>query len=471
MGLGRFGGNLGVVRWLAEHGADVLVTDLGSEADLSEPLAAISSLIDTGAVELRLGEHNASDFTGADIVVASPAVPRPWDNRYLRAAVAAGVPVTTEIRLLVDRLPHHGRTIGVTGTSGKSTTSAMIAHVLRRVVEPGERVRLGGNIGGSLLPDLADIDATDWIVLELSSAQLCWLAGTAVGQACDAWAPRTSAITGFEPNHIDWHGSLEHYEQSKAHIVGAPCTHVVTHARSLEPVVSWCRWGRHEPQVTSVAAGMIAGPLAIPGAHNLENASLAIEAALAATGRQDDAASRESAIEAVAGFPGLEHRLERLGRFRLPSAGEFEAFNDSKCTTPGACALALWAFESGPGAVGLDRVHLIAGGYDKEVDLGSMIAPSARCAGVYTVGATGPSIAAGVSREGGRSIEAGTIGLAVEAAIGSMRDGDVLLLSPGCASWDQFANYVDRAGAFRDSIERFAGGSVAPEASEQHASS
>src|SRR5262245_27359277 len=104
MGLGRFGGGLGVTRWLAPQGADVLVTDLDPAEKLTESRAGLRDLIDGGAVTLRLGEHNVSDFTTCDLVIANPAVPKPWDNRFLRAAQAAGIPVTTEVGLLLERL-------------------------------------------------------------------------------------------------------------------------------------------------------------------------------------------------------------------------------------------------------------------------------------------------------------------------------------------------------------------------------
>ncbi|MEO1130329.1 MAG: Mur ligase family protein, partial [Planctomycetota bacterium] len=166
MGLGRFGGGLGVTRWLAEQGADVLVTDLALAEQLDDSIASIRDLIDDGSVELRLGGHNISDFTTCDVVIANPAVPKPWENRFLRAAEAAGIPITTEIRLTVERLPNRDHTIGVTGTAGKSTTSAMIAHLLR---DQGKRVWLGGNIGGSLLANLHVMTGDDFVVLELSS--------------------------------------------------------------------------------------------------------------------------------------------------------------------------------------------------------------------------------------------------------------------------------------------------------------
>src|SRR6185503_4415750 len=159
MGLGRFGGGVGVTRWLAGQGCDVLLTDLASQEELADQVIKVRDHVESGVVTLRLGGHNVADFTTADFVVANPAVPKPWENRFLRAAEAAAVPVTTEIRLLVERLPDRRRAIGVTGSAGKSTTCAVIAH---RIRGRGAVVHFGGNIGGSLLESLPRIGPRDW---------------------------------------------------------------------------------------------------------------------------------------------------------------------------------------------------------------------------------------------------------------------------------------------------------------------
>src|SRR4051794_17789692 len=182
MGLGRLGGGAGVTRWLVSQGAQVLLTDLEPADKLKTSLEGIQELVDSGSVTLRLGEHNVSDFTTCDLVIANPAVPKPWENRFLRAAKAAGIPVTTEIELSVRRLDR-SRVIGVTGSAGKSTTAALIAHML---TECGEAVVFGGNIGGSLLGTTASehgLSVPPWVVLELSSFMLHWL---------DGWSPRVA---------------------------------------------------------------------------------------------------------------------------------------------------------------------------------------------------------------------------------------------------------------------------------------
>ncbi|MHC4990727.1 MAG: Mur ligase family protein, partial [Planctomycetota bacterium] len=225
MGLGRFGGGLGAVRWLAEQGAHVLLSDRAPADRLQQSVQLLEDLVERGVVELELGGHDRSSFVECDLLVVNPAVPHPWDNPLLDAARAAGVPLTTEMRLLVERLDA-SRVIGVTGSAGKSTTAAMIHHVLERC---GARSHLGGNVGGSLLGDLPRIDRADWVVLELSSAMLCWL-GPGVGTStATGWSPHVAVITNIAPNHLDWHGSFEHYVRSKRMIAAhqTPRDHLI----------------------------------------------------------------------------------------------------------------------------------------------------------------------------------------------------------------------------------------------------
>ncbi len=436
MGLGSFGGGSGVTRWLASEGADVLVTDMKKTEDLAGSVEELKPLIDRGQVKLRLGEHNVSDFTDTDLVVANPAVPKPWDNRFIRAAEAAGIPVTTEMQLLVARIPAGCMTIGITGSNGKSTTSAMIAHVL---AASGKRVLFGGNIGGSLLPEIEAAGTDAVVVLELSSAMLHWLAR-------DRWSPRVAVVTTFGPNHLDWHGQLDHYRASKQALLAfqkAGDSAILGVDAHAWPVAAGVR-------VTKVAAEERIGGLMIPGGHNQQNAAVAIHAVLAA----DPTRTRDAAERAVRTFAGLPHRLALVGQMKV-QGGIVRAYNDSKCTTPEACLLAVKAFEE-DASVGTGRVHLIVGGYDKKVDLGSVAALAGKLAGLYTLGKTGPAIAAAARSAGhaARTFECGTLEGAVEQARGRMHAGDVLLLSPACASWDQFKNYEDRGDQFAALVAR-----------------
>lgn len=457
MGLGRFGGGVGVARYLARLGARVVVTDLVPEAELAEPVDAIGDLISAGAVRLRLGEHREEDFAGADLVIANPAVPRPWANRFLKAAHDAGVPITTEIRLAVERLPDPERTVGITGSAGKSTTSAMIAHCLRAA---GLSTRLGGNIGGSLLDEVESFGPGDAVVLELSSAQLHWLdAGAGVPNAA-GFSPRVAVLTNLSPNHLDWHGDLGHYARSKAviaaHQRGPDRDDFVTaDDPALNPALR--EWPTPRARVVRLQADDPAGDpwdvsswlrLNIPGAHNRLNARVAVAAAACAverfTGEPRGADLARRLAESLATFAGLDHRLSFVCE-----RGGVRYYNDSKCTTPEAALLAVRAFAEEPG-VGPRRIHLIAGGYDKGSDLSPVARAGASLAGVYTIGVTGPTIAAEARRSGASVQECAALDRAVAAASAAARPGDVVLLSPACASWDQFTNFEERGRRFAE---------------------
>jgi UDP-N-acetylmuramoylalanine--D-glutamate ligase len=444
MGLGRFGGGLGVTRWLAQRGAKILLTDLEPEDKLADSLAKLKDLIDRGVVTLRLGGHDVSDFTQADLVVANPAVPKPWDNKFLKAAEAAGVPVTTEISLAVTELGPEAwaRTIAITGTVGKSTTTAMIHAALSKVLGPRGDVRLGGNIGVSLLesPPAGQQTRT---VLELSSFQLYWLGRTlalAGGEGRGAFRPRVGVVTNIAPNHLDWHGEMDHYIESKRELIAhqRPDDTAVL-GRSVETWKTPARVVKYEDTPWT-------GPLSVPGRHNRLNAA----AALAACCALEPGASPSDFAAAIAGFPGLEHRLQLVATRRVGPGEPARFYNDSKSTTPEATLTAVEALAEEPWGRGHAGIHLIAGGYDKGSDLSGVAALSTRIGGLYTIGATGPTLAALAHERGGGGCThaCGNVEGAFEAARGRLRPGDCLLLSPGCASWDQFVNYEARGELF-----------------------
>lgn len=465
MGLGRFGGGLGATKYLASQGARVLVTDISSADKLAEPLAEIDPLIRSGAVSLRLGEHRKEDFTETDLVVANPAVPTPWENTYLLAAENAGVKVTTEIRMLVERLPNRDRTIGVTGSAGKSTTSAMIHHLLTAF---GRKSHLGGNIGVSLLEELPSIGRNDWVVLELSSFMLYWLGGVGY-RGAQGWSPSIGLLTNISGNHLDWHTAIEHYADSKYNIWrfhrGAGLDFALYSAaasqgeRFLEIVEAASSPWTEARCVPATAHGSINTPhpwtlkLQVPGKHNVANARLAMAAAelalLTDGGPTTEASAKDAATAhdrleadlagALESFPGLPHRLA----FVAEKQG-VRYYNDSKCTTPQAALLAVQTFTDEPG-VGAGRIHLIAGGYDKGSDLSPIADLGGRIAGLYTIGNTGAWIA---ERAGHKAVPCQTLEKAVKAIAERAKPGDAVLLSPACASWDQFANYEQRGGDF-----------------------
>ncbi|MCP4066704.1 MAG: UDP-N-acetylmuramoyl-L-alanine--D-glutamate ligase [Phycisphaeraceae bacterium] len=420
MGLGRFGGGEAVARHLRRRGADVLVTDLRPAEELERSIAGLTE----AGVTFRLGEHEMEDFTAADLVVVNPAVPHPWDNPFLLEARAGGARLLTEIRLAIGDHPAE-RVIGITGSAGKSTTAAMVQHALLRI-RPDLRSRLGGNIGGSLLDDPPAADST--LVLELSSFMLHWIAGDA-GEPEDRFTPGVALVTNIAPNHLDWHRSLEHYAASKqAILTGSPA------CPAPRPVdASRCTW---RADVLSELE------LAVPGSHNRDNAidaiATIIEHLTLVDGEMADPRATASACAAaLRDFPGLPHRLEFVGEHR-----GIRFFNDSKSTTPGATGLAVESMSS------TRRTHLIAGGYDKGSDLEPVARLARDLAGLYGIGAT----EAAICEHGGEAC--GTLAKAFERAVASAGEGDVVLLSPGCASWDQFTDFEVRGRTFRELVER-----------------
>lgn len=396
MGLGSFGGGVGVVHWLHSQGAHITVTDLQDSSELGKSIEEIKSI---PKLQTVFGEHRHIDFNTADMVITNPAVSNPSQNPYLQSALESGATITTEICLLIDQLDREN-VIGVTGSAGKSTTAAMIYAALQRA---GVASWLGGNIGGSLLPNVSEIGHRDIVVLELSSAMLWWMNSFLRKE----WSPHISILTNVQPNHLDWHQSLEEYENCK---------------RSIYAFQSESDFALSEEDCQPFAG------LRILGSHNELNASLALQAATLI------GADEELAHQGICSFDGLPHRLQRVSD---------NIYNDSKSTTPQATKFAVDAFENP------SMVHLIVGGYDKQSELTLISEQSKRVSCLYTIGETGESIA---NQAMGRVEKCNTLECAITKVKENMKDGDVMLLSPGCASWDQFENYESRGQRFIDLV-------------------
>ena len=425
MGLGRYGGGIGVTRYLAAKypNAHLTITDLLSQAQLADSIQSIEDLITGNRITLHLGEHLTEDFTSADLIIANPAVPKPWKNKYLLAAQESNIPITTEIRLLTEALPRNATTIGITGSAGKSTTASMIHHIMKG---QNRTSHLGGNLGGSLLDTVHEIHEGAVIILELSSAQLYRL-GKSIGYA-DAigWSPDVAVLTNINPNHLDWHETLEHYRTSKENIFRYQGGSDIA-IRSEEIDYSL---------YDNVFEFM---QLKVPGEHNQRNAILAAVTCQSAFG-----IDVRSSIRCLQSFAGLPHRLQLILETAPPNHLRF--YNDSKATTPEATLLAIRAF-SDP-----SKIHLIAGGYDKKINLTIISQLGPTLAGLYTIGLTGNTLAQIANSPNAHYYE--TLENAVKAAVSAMKPGDILLLSPACASWDQFTNFEERGYTFEHIVKQ-----------------
>lgn len=448
LGLGVHGGGLGVARWLVKQGARVTVTDLKRAEELQSSLDALRGL----PIEYVLGEHREQDFLNADLIVRNPGVPR--ESKWLQFARDHNIPVEMEMSLFVERLPRGAtQVIGITGTKGKTTTTLMTGAILKRA---NPKTIVAGNLRVSALELLDQIDAQTPVVLELSSWQLEALPAHEI-------SPRIAAITNIFPDHLDRYRDLNDYADAKAIIFqyqqpddfivlnfdNEPLTQL---ARRAPGKIVWTRASSHAlKDVASEGAfrdgndlvwrwrGALqkildARDLRVPGEHNIANALTAI--ALASVW----GALPEQIADALREFRGVEHRQEFV---REISGVRY--INDTTATAPAAAIVAIETF-----APTTSGIVLIAGGADKSLDFGEIarvIATKVRAVILLEGNAT-DKLASALPKE----IVAGRfddLQCAVERAQEIARDGEIVLLSPGCASFGMFANEFERGDQFK----------------------
>lgn len=418
LGLARSG--QATVDALLASGADVTAWD--ANADRRDAVWG-----DGARAGLTLADPVGIDLAGFAGVAVSPGVPL---NRHPIAdhAGAAGVPVIGDIELFAQargKLPAH-RVVGITGTNGKSTTTALIHHILETAGVPA---RLGGNIG---LPILGQEPLPEGgvYVLELSSYQI----DLTQSLDCDV-----AVLTNITPDHLDRYAGFEGYAASKARLFTMQTPgHAAVIGIGDEPSAAVARAvaanGRAE-DVTKIAPGTCLDQSrwpALQGPHNAQNALCAIATARA-LGIDEDAIER-----GLATFPGLPHRMERIAE----KHGVLWV-NDSKATNPTSTAPALSAFR---------RIHWIVGGLPKTDDLDACASGFGNVARAYTIGDAGEMYARIL--EPRMPVErAGTLAQAVARAAAHAEPGDTVLLSPACASFDQFSDYEARGDAFRALVE------------------
>ena len=456
MGLGRFGGGVAAARFLAQQGALVTVTDLRPAEELEDSIAALS---DVCIHRWALGEHPVDVFQGCQLLAVNPAV-RP-DNPFVNEAIQRGAGVTTEIELFLRHNP--APVIAVTGSNGKSTTTALIHHLLKGSPtdeEPNSGFRniwLGGNIGISLLDKLSQITNDDIVVLELSSFQLETLRRK-------RFRPQIAVLTNFSPNHLDWHGTVAAYRAAKQAIFEFQTTDDVAivpgdeddAGEGAEPIAWKTRGQRMQfglvdqgedgvffddgNLILRAARGTFEDsvrltiPAQLPGAHNALNVAAATCAAWQA------GANPESFSASLKTFQPLPHRLQLVAE-----QGGRQFWNDSIATTPESAIMALRVFSG--------RAVLLAGGYDKGQDLREFANEiKARSKAVVLMGKTAESLKT-LLDSGDQSatlptIVAGDFAEAFARAVALSNPGDIVLLSPGCASYGWFRDYRERGELF-----------------------
>ncbi|OLB33903.1 MAG: UDP-N-acetylmuramoylalanine--D-glutamate ligase [Acidobacteria bacterium 13_2_20CM_57_17] len=436
VGLARTG--VATALFCAERGAKVTATDARSENEIGDTIAPLRA----AGVSLELGDHRENSFLEQDLIVPSPGVPA--DAPLLQAARAKGVTIWSEVEL-ADRFLR-GRLIGITGSNGKTTTTSLIDHILKNA---GFSTILAGNIGTPLIARVDQTNGDSITVAELSSFQL---------ELIETLRPNISVFLNLTPDHLDRHHTLEAYGRAKARIfenqteadsavlnADDPAT---TPLAPTKPQVYWFSRKQRVAQGAFVRGNEIVfrrdgqeeavlhlKDIPLAGGHNVENV-LAAVAAARLVGAQAEAIAR-----GIRSFAGVEHRLE----FVAEIVG-VRYYNDSKATNVDATLKALDAF---PG-----RILIVLGGKDKGSDYTVLQKPLREKAILaLLIGAAAEKIENQIT--GSVAIErAGTIERAVEIASLAARPGDVVLLAPACASFDQFQNYEHRGRVFKDLVHQ-----------------
>lgn len=432
MGLGLLGRGVGDAEFLAQCGAQVLITDRKQEAELAESVARLKQYPN---VVFRLGEHREEDFVRADMVVKAAGVP--LNSPYIAAAKAAGVPVYMSTALFAKHAADAGvALIGVTGTRGKSTVAHMVFRVLQRA---GRKALLGGNIRGtSTLALLPMVEEGDIAVLELDSWQLQGFGDLQI-------SPHVAVFTNFMPDHQNYYRSMDEYFADKANIfkyqkvgdvliAGASVAERIRAAAPpLDPVVP-----ERLPYTWK---------LRVLGEHNRENASLAA-AALAALGL-----SEEEIREGLESFEPIEGRLQFVREVR-----GVKIYNDNNATTPEATIAALRALkrecvvenkESG--------IILIMGGADKGLQMNDLLDEMrTSCKAVVLLPGTGTEKLISSIQSPIPIFNVTDIKDALEKSMDVAQEGDIILFSPAFASFGQppggFKNEYDRNDAFLKAV-------------------
>lgn len=447
LGLGLNQGGVGVARYLVQQGAQVRVTDMQTADRLRESLVSLVDL----PISYTLPGHDEADIEWADLVVRNPGVPR--ESRWLEMARNRGVPVEMEMTLFFSACP--APIIGVTGTKGKTTTTMMIAAMLR---ERWPGALLAGNMGRSAVMELDALDASVPVVIELSSFQI-------EGLAERHQSPHIAVITNISEDHLDRYPSFEDYARTKASIAAHLTDDDWLITTGTDPLVAdlvagmpgrharfgvddasgdaafWIESGRFRGRLGSQQLDFGGTDrLPIPGEHARENALAAIAAASLA------GVSPELIVRAIPAIQPVTDRMEPVGII----AG-VEYVNDTTATVPVATIAALQAYEG-------RSIVAIAGGSEKHIPLDGLASALVHHASavVLLAGDATPGLARLLEEAGHTNVigPCQSMEEAVRAAAEVASPGGVVLLSPGCASFGMFRNEFDRGRQFREAVVR-----------------
>lgn len=443
VGLGKSG--LAAALFLRRQGAQVTVSDVRSAESLAKEIPA---LLDEG-IMVEAGGHGLLTFRKQDLIVVSPGVP--LTTPELVQARSFGRPVIGELELAARFLK--GSILAITGSNGKTTTTAIAGEIL---TAGGLPTLVGGNIGVPVVSLIEESTDNTWSVLEVSSFQL---------ESTEVFRPRIAVILNITPDHLDRHGSFEAYARAKERIFASQneSDFVVLNADnvraaeaasrskarvywfSIEHPVSPGAWVEdgwvvyREAHMGAAEKVMPVAKIPLKGEHNVENVLAAVTASRLA------GVSAESIARTVEKFQAVEHRLEYVATMH-----GVEFFNDSKATNVDATAKAAAAFSNG--------IHLILGGKDKGSDYTSLSQLlRERVRAIYTIGTAAEKIESQL--RGVVSIHScETLDIAVARAAAAARPGEVVLLAPACSSFDQFDNYEHRGRVFKDIVSRMRSG-------------
>jgi UDP-N-acetylmuramoylalanine--D-glutamate ligase len=415
---------------LRARGEEVIGVDAGADGRLSESAGRLRE----AGVEVHLDASGDVLAARAGTLVKSPGVPQ--NAPAVAAARGRGIPLIGELELAWRLLPNEF--IAVTGTNGKTTTTEWIGHVHR---EAGLPVAVAGNVGTAATSLVDALPAAATVVCEASSFQL---------EDTSAFAPEAAVLLNLAPDHLDRHPSYEDYVAAKLRVFAnqgnddvavAPADIEVEDLGGCARRVLFGDGGGAELSARSghlwwdERALIRADELALPGAHNLQNA-MAVAAVCLARGLDPEAVTA-----GLRTFPGVAHRLELVA-----THDEVRFVNDSKATNVASTLVALRAYPGG--------IHLIAGGRGKRQDF-SPLAPlvAERCRAVYLIGEAADDLAAALQPSGVPLVHSGDLGRAVAQARAAAARGEVVLLSPACASYDQFRDFEARGEHFRALVE------------------